>query len=104
MLPIWAASSNKTPENTMAIINTDIKDEKSRENLRFSSRFETGVISIDNNPAKLISLKNSLPKYNTIDTKIAKSNILLSRASPGCGNIDEIILYDTVSAFYMDQN
>jgi len=33
-------------------------------------------------------LKKSLPKYNTMLINIAKSNILLIRASPGYGNIN----------------
>jgi hypothetical protein len=71
------------------MIITDITDEKTLETPRFSSLFDTGVISIASRPAKLMSTKNPLPKYNTILINITKSNILLSLASPGCGNINK---------------
>jgi hypothetical protein len=71
------------------MISTDITDEKTLETPRFSSLFDTGVISIANKPAKLIRTKNPLPKYKTMLINIAKSNILLSRANPGWGNINK---------------
>jgi len=69
------------------MIITDIREDKTLETPRFSSLFDTGVISIASKPAKLISIKNPLPKYKTMLINIAKSNILLSRARPGWGNI-----------------
>ena len=78
-----------TPANRATIISTDITDEKTLETPRFSSLFDNGVISIANKPEKQISLKKSLPKYNIMLINMAKSNILLIRASPGCGNINQ---------------
>ena len=62
-------------------------DEITRETPRFSRLFDKGAISIARRPEKLIRIKKPLPKYNTMLINITKSNILLIRASPGCGNI-----------------
>ena len=69
------------------MIRTEIKEEITLENPRLSSLFERGVISIASKPEKQIRMKNCLPKYNTMLDNIAKSNTLLIRSSPGCGNI-----------------
>jgi hypothetical protein len=69
------------------MIRTEIKEEKTLEIPLLSILFERGVISIASKPEKQIRMKNCLPKYNTTVNKIAKSNILLIRSSPGWGNI-----------------
>jgi hypothetical protein len=70
------------------MIITEIKDEMTLENPRLSSLFERGVISIASKPEKQSRMKNCRPKYSIMLDNIVKSNTLLIRASPGCGNIN----------------
>jgi hypothetical protein len=87
MLEIWLMSNITIPARKRTIIKTEISEENTLDMPLLSIFSESGVMSIARNPEKVMTIKNSRPKYRMTPVSTMKNSSRLVLESSGFLNI-----------------